>query len=137
MVETLPVGRSQLQQQRLELKRWVPALLSSHKTLFTVLWIAAFGSVFLWQRNIVGAGFSIFGKSEPGRPIPKTRPFAFNLTDFGGIGDGVTVNTAAFERAVLAISKFGKRGGAQLNVPPGKWLTATFNLTKSYDFVSS
>ncbi|XP_022754781.1 probable polygalacturonase isoform X2 [Durio zibethinus] len=129
MVETLPVGRFQLQQQRLELKRWVPAFLSSHKTLFTVLWIAAFGSVFLWQRNIVGAGFPIFGKAGPGRPIPKMRPLAFNLTDFGGVGDGVTVNTAAFERAVLAISKHGKRGGAQLNVPPGKWLTAPFNLT--------
>ena len=128
MVETLPVGRFQLQQQRLELKRWVPAFLSSHKTLFTVLWIAAFGSVFLWQRNIVEAGFSIFGKAGTGRPMPDTRPFVFNLTDFGGVGDGITVNTAAFERAVLAISKLGKRGG-QLNVPPGKWLTAPFNLT--------
>ncbi|XVE53952.1 hypothetical protein DITRI_Ditri03aG0043500 [Diplodiscus trichospermus] len=129
MVETLPVGRIQLQQQRLELKRWVPAFLSSHKTLFSVLCIAAFGSVFLWQRNIVRAGFPIFGKAWPGRPMPETRPFAFNLTDFGGVGDGITVNTAAFERAVLAISKLGKRGGAQLNVPPGKWLTAPFNLT--------
>lgn len=54
---------------------------------------------------------------------------AFNLTDFGGVGDGVTVNTEAFERAISAISKLGKRGGAQLNVPPGKWLTAPFNLT--------
>ncbi|XVF48861.1 hypothetical protein PTKIN_Ptkin03bG0222400 [Pterospermum kingtungense] len=129
MVETLPVGRFQLQSQRVELKRWVSAFLSSHRTLFTVLWIVAFSSVFLWQRNIVGAGFSIFVKAGPGRPIPKMRPFAFNLTDFGGVGDGVTVNTAAFERAVLAISKFGKKGGGQLNVPPGKWLTAPFNLT--------
>ncbi|XVF35162.1 hypothetical protein REPUB_Repub18cG0121200 [Reevesia pubescens] len=129
MVETLPVGRFQLQQQGLELKRWVPAFLSSHKTLFTVLWIAAFSSVFLWQRYIVGAGFSKFGKAGPGRPMPNTRPFTFNLTDFGGVGDGVTVNTAAFGRAVLAISKLGKKGGAQLNVPPGKWLTAPFNLT--------
>ncbi|GKU93453.1 hypothetical protein SLEP1_g7047 [Rubroshorea leprosula] len=57
------------------------------------------------------------------------RPVAFNLTDFGGVGDGVTLNTEAFERAVSAISKLGKRGGGQLNVPPGKWLTAPFNLT--------
>ncbi|KAK8550351.1 hypothetical protein V6N13_118866 [Hibiscus sabdariffa] len=129
MVETLPVGRTQLQQQRLELKRWVMAFLSSHKTLLTVLWIAAFGSVFLWQRSLGEAGFTIFAKAGPGRPIPKMRPFAFNLTDFGGVGDGVADETAAFERAILAISKFGKRGGAQLNVPPGKWLTAPFNLT--------
>lgn len=61
--------------------------------------------------------------------MPKLRPTAFNLTDFGGVGDGVTLNTEAFERAVAAISKFGKKGGAQLNVPPGRWLTAPFNLT--------
>lgn len=61
--------------------------------------------------------------------MPKLRPTAFNLTDFGGVGDGVTLNTAAFERAVLAISKLGKKGGGQLNVPPGYWLTAPFNLT--------
>jgi len=65
----------------------------------------------------------------PVRPIPKMRPLVFNLTDFGGVGDGVTLNTEAFERAVSAISKFGKKGGAQLNVPPGRWLTAPFNLT--------
>lgn len=45
------------------------------------------------------------------------------------MGDGVTLNTAAFERAMVAISKLGKNGGGQLNVPPGYWLTAPFNLT--------
>lgn len=53
----------------------------------------------------------------------------FNLTDFGGVGDGVTLNTEAFQRAILAISKLGKKGGGQLNVPAGRWLTAPFNLT--------
>lgn len=61
--------------------------------------------------------------------MPRMRPVAFNLTDFGAVGDGVTANTKAFERAILAISKLGKKGGAQLNVPPGRWLTAPFNLT--------
>ncbi|KAJ8532102.1 hypothetical protein K7X08_012025 [Anisodus acutangulus] len=61
--------------------------------------------------------------------MPKLRPEAFNLTDFGGVGDGATLNTAAFERAVLTISKLGKKGGGQLNVPPGYWLTVPFNLT--------
>lgn len=126
MVETSTLGR--FHQQRLDLKRWVPTFLTSHKTLFTVLWIAAFASVFLWQRNVVVGGFMVFGRA-PARPMPKLRPVAFNLTDFGGVGDGVTVNTEAFERAVSAISKLGKKGGAQLNVPPGRWLTAPFNLT--------
>lgn len=125
MVETLPLGR--FHHHRLDLKRWFPAFLSSHKTLFTVLWIAAFASVFVWQRNIVD-GFSFF-KRVPARAMPRLRPVAFNLTDFGAVGDGVTLNTEAFEKAVLAISKLGKKGGGQLNVPPGLWLTAPFNLT--------
>ncbi|KAE9601579.1 putative galacturan 1,4-alpha-galacturonidase [Lupinus albus] len=115
--------------QRLDFKRWVPILLTSHKTLFTILWIAAFASVFVWQRNVVG-GFFVFGRvTVAARPIPKLRPVAFNLTDFGGVGDGVTLNTEAFERAISAISKLGKKGGGQINVPPGRWLTAPFNLT--------
>ena len=61
--------------------------------------------------------------------MPRLRPVAFNLTDFGGVGDGVTLNTKAFERAVSAISKLRKKGGGQLNVPAGNWLTAPFNLT--------
>lgn len=125
MVEMLNLGR-----QRFEFKRSVPAFLSSHKTLFSVLWIVAFASVFIWQRNDIGGGFSsFFGRAGSGQPAPMLRPVAFNLTDFGAVGDGVTVNTEAFERAVSAISKLAKRGGGQLNVPPGKWLTAPFNLT--------
>lgn len=73
-------------------------------------------------------GFLIFGRAVA-KPMPRLRPVAFNLTDFGAVGDGVTLNTDAFEKAILAISKLGKRGGGQLNVPPGRWLTAPFNLT--------
>jgi polygalacturonase len=47
----------------------------------------------------------------------------------GAVGDGRAVNTAAFERAVEAIAALAERGGGQLNVPPGRWLTAPFNLT--------
>jgi polygalacturonase len=57
--------------------------------------------------------------------MPRLRLVAFNLTDFGGVSDGVIVNTEAFERAILAISKLGKRGGAQLNMPLGQWHLAT------------
>lgn len=129
MVEILSLGRFHLQQNRPDLRRWVPAFLSSHKTLFTVLWLAAFASVFIWQRNAVVGGFSFLSWGVASRPIPRLRAAAFNLTDFGGVGDGVTLNTEAFQRAVYAISKLGKKGGGQLNVPPGRWLTAPFNLT--------
>ncbi|XP_076896770.1 putative polygalacturonase [Bidens hawaiensis] len=107
------------------------SIFSSYKTLFALLWIAAFASLFIWQRSFLDA-FLIFRRpvlaSHP-PPPPRFRPVVFNLTDFGAVGDGVTVNTLAFEKAVFAISKLGKSGGGQLNVPPGKWLTAPFNLT--------
>lgn len=116
--------------------------LSSHKSLVTVFWIAAFASLFIWQFGGVsgrggalyraGGGLSVFwwtttAASSGG--FPRLRPVAFNLTDFGAVGDGVTMNTEAFERAIFAISKLAKKGGGQLNVPPGRWLTAPFNLT--------
>lgn len=124
MVESLTATLGRLQNQRA-----LVSLFTSHRTLFVVLWIVAFASVFVWQRNIVD-GFFVFGRGvSRGKPLPRLRPVAFNLTDFGAVGDGVTVNTEAFERAISAISKLGKRGGAQLNVPPGRWLTAPFNLT--------
>ncbi|KAK4775036.1 hypothetical protein SAY86_009971 [Trapa natans] len=117
-----------------DLKRWGLALVSSHRTLFAVLWIAVFASVFLWQDNFPGGPVfrwpsDVKVSSAPERPIPRLRAAAFNLTDFGAVGDGVTLNTEAFERAVAVIGKLGHRGGGQLNVPPGRWLTAPFNLT--------
>ncbi|KAG2264675.1 hypothetical protein Bca52824_071754 [Brassica carinata] len=44
-------------------------------------------------------------------------------------GHELTVDTEAFERTVVEISKLGGSGGGQFNVPPGRWLTTPFNLT--------
>ncbi|KAL6545283.1 hypothetical protein OROGR_009157 [Orobanche gracilis] len=101
---------------------------ASHKTLFAFLCVAAFASVFLWQGKAIN-GFLVLGGVAPSRAPPVLRPVVFNFTDFGGVGDGVTLNTAAFERVVSAISNLGEKGGGQLNVSPGRWLTAPFNLT--------
>ncbi|KAL0321465.1 UNVERIFIED_CONTAM: putative polygalacturonase [Sesamum calycinum] len=54
------------------------------------------------------------------------------LTDFGGKGDGKTLNTAAFQAAIANLSKVASDGGAQLVVPPGRWLTGSFNLTSHF-----
>ncbi|MCD7466401.1 hypothetical protein HAX54_003053 [Datura stramonium] len=109
-------------------RRWMPGIFTTNKAIVTVVWIAFLVSVFWWQMDAT-TGILIFRRVFPVRQLPRLRPVAFNLTDFGGVGDGVTVNTAAFERAILAIAKLGKKGGGQLNVPPGYWLTAPFNLT--------
>lgn len=42
------------------------------------------------------------------------------LTDFGAVGDGVTLNTDAFNKALAEVNK---RGGGTLNVPSGVWYT--------------
>ncbi|KAL8557307.1 hypothetical protein ACS0TY_004660 [Phlomoides rotata] len=54
------------------------------------------------------------------------------LTDFGGKGDGKTSTTAAFKAAITHLSKLASDGRAQLVVPPGKWLTGSFNLTNHF-----
>ncbi|WOK92070.1 putative polygalacturonase [Canna indica] len=125
MVETFSSGwRPQLHQH----PRMLVGLLTTHRTLILVLWVVGFVLVFGWQVSSID-GVALFRRKADARPLPRLRPVAFNLTDFGGVGDGKTLNTAAFERAVEAISKFGAKGGGQLNVPAGLWLTAPFNLT--------
>lgn len=43
-----------------------------------------------------------------------------SITDFGGKGDGATLNTEAFARAMESLSQ---QGGGTLNVPFGVWFT--------------
>lgn len=43
-----------------------------------------------------------------------------SITDFGGIGDGIELNTQAFAKAIDDLSA---KGGGQLTVPSGVWLT--------------
>lgn len=109
-------------------RRLLVALLS-HRTLLAVLWTVLFSAVVVWQSGAVGRLGLLRRRAPPPRPCPRLRPTVFNLSDFGGVGDGVTLNTQAFEKAVEAIMEFGGSGGGQLNVPPGMWLTGPFNLT--------
>ena len=51
------------------------------------------------------------------------------MTDYGGIGNGLTDNTAAFTRAVAAVAA---AGGGTLRVPAGRFLTSPFNLTSNF-----
>lgn len=57
--------------------------------------------------------------------MPKIAPPVFSnnvvsINDFGGKGDGVTLNTEAFQRAIESLSA---KGGGTLTVPAGVWFT--------------
>lgn len=65
-------------------------------------------------------------------PAISCRKHTAFLTDFGGVGDGETSNTKAFQYAISNLSHYASDGGALLVVPPGTWLTGTFNLTSHF-----
>ncbi|MCO5552584.1 hypothetical protein L7F22_006097 [Adiantum nelumboides] len=58
--------------------------------------------------------------------LPK-RAIRARITEYGAVGDGRTLNTAAFQKAMADLTNID--GGAQLHVPAGNWLTGCFNLT--------
>ena len=60
---------------------------------------------------------SIAMPSIPGRSV--------SIADFGAVGDGVTLNTQAFEQAIGSLSA---KGGGIVNVPAGIWLTGPIGL---------
>ncbi|XP_031490791.1 probable polygalacturonase [Nymphaea colorata] len=126
-------GLPRFHRSKSDLRRGISTAFSSllscrYQVLLLVFWIGCFLTVFFWQKSSLN-GLWIFRQAPlraPARPVPNLRHKVFNLTDFGGVGDGKKVNTEAFEKAVTEIAR---HGGGQLNVPPGIWLTAPFNLT--------
>ncbi|KAI5063120.1 hypothetical protein GOP47_0021667 [Adiantum capillus-veneris] len=55
-------------------------------------------------------------------------PHSVTITEFSAVGDGVTINTHAFTNAIFYLNSFEDKGGAQLYVPAGRWLTGSFKL---------
>ncbi|KAA8548977.1 hypothetical protein F0562_000661 [Nyssa sinensis] len=62
------------------------------------------------------------------KPNLDPRPHSVSILEFGAVGDGKTLNTIAFQNAVFYLKSFADKGGAQLYVPRGRWLTGSFNL---------
>ena len=66
--------------------------------------------------------------------VPVMGAWAENVTvtDFGAKGDGVTLNTAALQRAIDACAE---SGGGEVIVPPGRFLTGTLFLRSHVELV--
>jgi polygalacturonase len=74
-----------------------------------------------------------FGADKPVqvRPaLPVIPDNRLSLTEFGAVGDGKTMNTEAFAKAMAAVTA---RGGGRLDVPEGTFLTMPFALTSHLD----
>ena len=65
---------------------------------------------------------------QPAAPVIPA--LTVSVTDFGGVGDGVTLNTEAFKKA---IAKLDKQGGGHLTVPAGIWLTGPISFKSRID----
>lgn len=52
-----------------------------------------------------------------------------NIRDFGAVGDGVTDNTAAYDRAIAALPE-----GSVIRFPKGKYLGSFISLDKAFSF---
>ncbi len=59
-----------------------------------------------------------FAMERVQRPVIPAREVV--ITEFGGVGDGITLNTEAFARA---IDELAGQGGGRLHLPAGVWFT--------------
>lgn len=99
--------------------------------IFHVVLVLASVILMTSSRNVVNG---INGEEEDGFEYSSIscRNHSASITDFGGVGDGKTSNTKAFQAAIDHLRQFQSQGGSILYVPPGKWLTGSFNLTSNH-----
>jgi polygalacturonase len=69
-----------------------------------------------------------FSMQAPALPAIADRNFS--LTDYGAVGDGHTLNTDAFAKAIAACSA---AGGGHVNIPAGAWLTGPIEMRSNMD----
>jgi polygalacturonase len=72
--------------------------------------------------------YGALGAPMEAPPLPVIPHPTFDITRYGAVGDGRTMNTAAIQKAVDAASA---AGGGTVLVPAGKFLTGPFTLASS------
>jgi polygalacturonase len=95
----------------------------------TILAALALAASCLVSRSSGGA-VDVSGAANVKPALPVIPGRTFTLTDFGAVGDGKTLNTEAFQKAIAAAEK---AGGGRLIVPKGVFRTLPFVLCSNLD----
>jgi hypothetical protein len=74
-------------------------------------------------------GLAYAGASPANAPLPGQH--TFNVRDYGAVGDGVTLDTAAINRTLEACAN---AGGGQVFLPAGRFLSGTIHLRSRVAF---
>jgi polygalacturonase len=88
--------------------------------VFAGIWLSVFARHCSFGQATLPSDFSVAAPQIPDR--------TFKLTDFGAVGDGMTLNTNAFQKAITACSD---AGGGTLEVPAGRFLVGPFSLASN------
>lgn len=75
----------------------------------------------------VGAAATV-PATMPVIPAPQIPPRTFSVLQYGAVGDGRTLNTAALQKAIDAC---GRAGGGTVKIPAGRFLTGPLTLTSN------
>ncbi len=110
--------------KRSMLKSLLAALAVSGVTITSIS--GAYAAQPAWVNKVVNKIHQMVKMDQP--RIPHR---IFNITSFGAVGNGTTMNTKAIEKAVNACEK---AGGGEVLIPAGKYLTGPLTLGSKMNF---
>lgn len=97
------------------------------RTALLLVGLSITGQLFSVEGDDLYAGLEF---DMPRVVVPTFPNNSASITDFGAVGDGQTLNTNAFAKAIKAIAK---KGGGRVVIPRGIWLTGPIVLESNID----